>query len=45
MTLLTWVLIVLLIIAMIYIVVDKAVAWLQKRGGLIIKIVVEDDGK
>ena len=42
MSLLTVVLIVLLVIAVIYIVVDRVMVWLTKRGGFTIRIEPDD---
>ena len=43
MTLLTGVLIVLLFIAVLYIVVDRVMAWLTRHGGVTIRIEPVDD--
>jgi len=45
MTLLTLVLVVLLVIAKIYIVVDRVMVWLTKHGGFTIRIESDDDGE
>lgn len=42
MTLWTWILAGLLLIAVVRIVVDRVTAWLMRRGGLTIRIEVED---
>ncbi len=45
MILLTWILAALLVVAVVCIAFDKAVAWLQRRGSLTIRFVVEDDSE
>lgn len=45
MTLLTVIVTVLLVIAVIWIAVDRVTAWLVRRGGITIRIESNDDGE